>query len=155
MFISQDFIYCILSFHLRCFVVQTKIKGKTCSAIVIGINEEGKGFTWIRQFEDCSYRDEQDEQNPEFVQEVRYVPLPRTLFFHNNKYLNEEGQINDHILCISKHHLTKITSNTVAVEVNVHFKIGIRSSALRAFRREERDVHCSKQKYLSFLIKQE
>ena len=81
MFISQDFIYCILSFHLRCFVVQTKIKGKTCSAIVIGINEEGKGFTWIRQFEDCSYRDEQDEQNPEFVQEVRCVLLPRTLSF--------------------------------------------------------------------------
>lgn len=76
-------------------------------------------------------------------------------FFIIKKYLNEEGQINDHILCISKHHLTKITSNTVAVEINVHFKIGIRSSALRAFRREERDVHCSKQKYLSFLIKQE
>ena len=83
------------------------------------------------------------------------MPRPRTLSFHNNKYLNEEGQINDHILCISKHHFTKITSNTVAVEVNVHFKIGIRSSALRAIKREGRDVHCSKQKYLSFLIKQE
>ena len=116
---------------------------------------KGNGLTWIRQFEDCSYRDEQDEQNQEFVQEVRCVPRPRTLFFHNKKYLNEEGQINDHILCISKHHFTKITSNTVAVEVNVHFKIGIRSSALRAIRRERRDVHCSKQKYLSFLIKQE
>ena len=87
---------------------------------------------------------------------VACFSLEHCLFNNKKKkYLNEEGQINDHILCISKHHLTKITSNTVAVEVNVHFKIGIRSSALRAFRREERDVHCSKQKYLSFLIKQE